>query len=115
LQKLPSAGIPLNINKCQFERTQLCLLGYLLTEQSIQPNPEKMAAIARMLSHPNNIKDVRRFMGMINHLGKFSNRLASLTHPLCDLLTKGNSWTWESAQAIAFNKINNVKEELIKP
>jgi len=51
-------------------------------------------------------------MEMINHLGKFSDRLAMLTQPLREILSKGNSWTWNSAQNTAFN---NVKAELTKP
>ena len=111
LQKLHSAGVTLNPSKCQFERTELRFLGHLLTEQGIQPDPEKTAAISNM-PPPANVKELRRFMGMINHLGKFSDRLAMLTRPLRELLSKGNSWTWNSAQNTAFN---NVKAELTKP
>jgi len=44
-------------------------------------------------------------MGMINHLGKFSDHLAMLSRLLQELFSKGNSWTWNSAQNTAFNKV----------
>ena len=44
-------------------------------------------------------------MGMVNHLGKFSPQLATLTHPLRELLSKKNSWTWGKEQDDAFNKV----------
>ena len=51
-------------------------------------------------------------MGMINQFGKFSHKLAELTEPLRQLLSKKNSWTWGHAQDQAFAK---VKSELMKP
>ena len=48
-------------------------------------------------------------MGIINHLGKFSNRLTELTQPLRELLSKNNSWTWDTPQDTAFT---HIKEEL---
>ena len=48
---------------------------------------------------------------MVNQLGKFTPRLAELTHPLRELLGKRNLWRWESSQDIAFSQI---KEELSK-
>ena len=108
LQNLQPAGVTLNPNKCQFGKTELRFLGHLITEQGIQPDPEKTAAIAKM-PPPRNLKELRRFMGMINHLGKFSNHLTELTQPLCELLSKSNSWTWDTPQDTAFT---HIKEEL---
>ena len=61
---------------------------------------------------PQNLSDLRHFMGMINQFGKFSNKLAELTEPLRQLLRKKNSWTWGHAQDQAFAE---VKSELMKP
>jgi len=111
LQKLQTAGVTLNPNKCQFEKTELRFLGHRITEQGIQADPEKTAAIAKMPS-PKNLKELRRFLGMINHLGKFSNHLTELSHPLRELLSKSNSWTWDTPQDTTFTRI---KEEMTKP
>ena len=59
-----------------------------------------------------NLSDLRRFMGMINKFGKFSSKLAELTEPLRQLLSKKNSWSWGHPQDHAFAK---VKLELMKP
>ena len=58
-----------------------------------------------------NVTELRRFLGMVNQLGKFTPRLAELTHPLRELLGKRNLWRWESSQKVAFSQI---KEELSK-
>ena len=111
LQQLQSAGVTLNADKCRFAKTELRFLGHLITHQGIMPDPEKTAAIAKMLA-PTNVSELKRFMGMANHLGKFSSCLASLSQPLRELLSKNNAWTWDNAQASAYNQI---KEELTKP
>ena len=51
-------------------------------------------------------------MGMINKFEKFSSKLAELTEPLRQLLSKKNSWSWGHPQDHAFAK---VKLELMKP
>ena len=82
-----------------------------VSENGIQPDPEKTAAIAKM-PHPTYVQELKRFMGMVNHLGKFSRNLAELNQPLRELLSKNNLWTWDSAQDQAFDRI---KEEITKP
>ena len=64
------------------------------------------------MSPPTNVTELRRFIGMVNHLGKFSSRLAELTQPLRELLGKKSTWMWGPEQDQAFTR---VKEELSKP
>ena len=111
LQRLQSAGVTLNADKCRFAKTELRFLGHLITQQGIMPDPEKTVAIAKMPA-PTNVSELKRFMGMANHLGKFSSCIASLSQPLRELLSKNNAWTWDNAQASAYNQI---KEKLTKP
>ena len=60
---------------------------------------------------PKDVTELRRFLGMVNQLGKFTPRLAEFTHPLRELLGKTNIWRWESPQDVAFSQI---KGELSK-
>lgn len=64
------------------------------------------------MRQPCNVSEVRRFLGMVNHLCKFLPHLAAKTQPLRDLLKKSNMWVWGSHQQEAFEKI---KEELTTP
>ena len=54
---------------------------------------------------PNNVSELRRFMGMVNQLGKFSPNLADLTQPLRELLSKKHAWLWGTDQEQAFAAI----------
>ena len=60
---------------------------------------------------PKNLKELKRFMGMVNQLGTFSSNLAECSQPLRKLLSPKKAWLGK-AQEEAFKK---VKEELTKP
>ena len=70
LQRLMSAGVTLNPEKCKFSRRQLDFLGHVIGENGVCADPAKTAAIQEMQA-PQNAPELRRFMGMANHLGKF--------------------------------------------
>ena len=54
------------------------------------------------------VAELRRFLGMINHLSKFSPNLADHTKPLRDLLVRSNQWIWEAAQQKSFEKVKQI-------
>ena len=59
-----------------------------------------------------SVAEVRRFLGMVNQLGKFTPQLADKTKPLRHLLSSKNEWIWEDGQNMAFKEI---KEMLSTP
>ena len=111
LQRIEESGATLNTLKCEFNKTTITFLGHKLDQRGIQADPEKTSAI-RELKTPTTVPELRRFMGMVNQLGKFTPNLAHLTQPLRELLSKGNTWVWGPEQSNAFA---SVKEELSKP
>ena len=111
LKRLAESNITLNLNKCEFSKTEVKVLGNIVSANGISPDPEKIEAIVN-LPAPKNIREVRSFLGMVNQLSKFTEHLVNKTKPLRDLLSKKNSWTWGNAQESAFREI---KECLILP
>ena len=104
LQRLQDAGITLNTEKCHFSQGSVTFLGHLIDGTGIRPDPDKVTAIQKVRK-PENVGDVRRFLGMANQLSKFSNHLADLTKPLRELLNKDREWVWGEAQKQAFDQI----------
>ena len=76
-------------------------LGQLVDKEGLKPDPEKVAAM-RSMKTPENITELRRFLGMINQLSKFSPQLADRTKPLRELLYSKNHWSWGVPQEQAF-------------
>ena len=104
------ANLKLNKDKCEFNVNQLTFIGDLISEQGVQPDPKKVAAILNM-ERPQCKQDVQRFLGMINYQGKFIPDLSTKSAPLRSLLDKRNQWMWEDAQEKAWCQL---KEALTK-
>ena len=111
LERIQAAGVTLNKDKCEFNKTSLTFLGHTIDGKGISPDPQKTAAISKMAS-PKSTTELRRFMGMVNQLGKFSPRIAELSKPMRELLSSKRAWNWGPAQEEAFVK---VKAELTAP
>ena len=111
LKRIESAGGTLNKDKCEFSKETLTFLGHVVGKQGVSSDPDKTRAIVEM-EQPKTLKELRRFMGMANQLGKFNPNLAECSQPLRELLSPRKSWVWGPAQEGAYQK---VKEELTKP
>ena len=104
LERIQAAGVTLNKEKCEFNKTSLTFLGHSINEKGISPDPHKTAAISKMAS-PKSTTELRRFMGMVNQLGEFSPRLAELSKPMRELLSSKQVWSWGPAQEESFAKV----------
>ena len=104
LGKLEGAGLTLNREKCEFGVDRVTFLGHIVSGEGVEVDPEKVRAITEMIP-PSNRTELKRFLGMVGYLGKFSARLSELQGPLRALLGKENDWAWGSAQRQAFDAI----------
>jgi hypothetical protein len=66
-KRLEDAGLKVNAKKSFFGRHKLEYLGYWITRSGIMPVPKKIDAI-KNIATPKSIRDVRRFVGMVNLL-----------------------------------------------
>ncbi len=106
LHRIQDAGLTLN-DKCEFNKESIKFLAHLIDGQGIHVDPDKTKAIAKFPT-PQNVTELQRFLGMVNHVGKFVPRLADLNEPLRQLLHKDAIWTWEAAHQVAFLNIKEV-------
>ena len=111
LERIRERGATLNKDKCEFTKAKLHFLRHVIGSDGMSPDPAKTKAILEM-EKPKTVTELRRFMGMANHLGKFSPNLSEYSQPLRELLTSKRVWMWGAAQDEAFIKI---KGELTKP
>ena len=75
---LEAAGVTLNPQKCEFGKLTMRFLGHVVSGEGIRPDPEKTSAI-RAMPPPTCVSDLRRFLGMVNQMGKFSPNIAELS------------------------------------
>ena len=107
LERIEQAGLTHNPDKCIFSQPSVRFLGHLVDASGIHPDPEKVEAVQAM-KEPRNITELRRFLGMANHLAKFIPTMAETIKPLRDLLSKKNAWNWGDSQQQSFSKVKQV-------
>ena len=57
LKRLADPNITLNLEKCEFSKSKVRVLGNIISGNGISPDPSKIAAIVN-LPAPKNIKEV---------------------------------------------------------
>jgi hypothetical protein len=79
--------VKLNPEKCVFGVPRGMLLGYIVSQRGIEPNPEKVTALERM-SPIRDLKGVQKVLGCLAALSCFISRLGEKGLPLYRLLKK---------------------------
>ena len=97
----------MELQKIAYCVPEVLYVGHKLTQQGIKPEQSKVSAITS-LKPPANVKEVQRFLGMANYMGKFLPRLAEVAAPLRRLTAKDAVWTWQSQQHEAFDQIKKL-------
>ena len=100
-------NIKLNKAKCKIAQTEVQYLGRELSREGIQPDKAKIKAIQEMPT-PESKKDLERFLGMIQYIGRFIPSLSETSAPLRILLKKETEWHWEQQQEEAYNKLKDL-------
>ena len=107
LQKLKEEGVTLNKDKCEFGVSSVKFLGFNLSAEGIKPDNTKIEAIIKM-ERPENIDELRRFLGMINYHSRFYPNLSEKAEPLRLLLKKNILWTWDENMNRIFEEIKEM-------
>jgi hypothetical protein len=86
-------NIKMDTKKCTFEVPWGKLLGYIITEQGIEENLNKISIIVE-IGQVRNVKDVQRLMGCLVALLHFMSQLGERKLLLYKLLKKSDSFRW---------------------
>ncbi|UYV64395.1 K02A2.6-like [Cordylochernes scorpioides] len=111
LECLKTAGLTLNASKCRFAYTELLILGHVVSNEGIAPDPEKIISI-RKFPTPRTVKDVRAFLGLCSYYRRFIREFSKVALPLQILTRKNHSFAWGKEQELSFNSLKN---KLISP
>ncbi|XP_008190241.1 uncharacterized protein K02A2.6-like [Acyrthosiphon pisum] len=102
-KRLLDAGFKLNVNKCCFFQKQVNYLGHVIDGEGIRKDKDKVKAIVEARI-PQNVTEVKAFVGMINYYAKFIPNLSTLLGPMYKLLKKNITFKWTNQCNEAFNK-----------
>lgn len=105
-RRLRAAGLTISAEKSRFCMKELRYVGYLLTEDGIKPDPEKISAVMDFPA-PTSVKETRRFLGMSGWYRRFIQDFSSISAPISELLkakTK-KDFCWSAEAQIAFDEL----------
>lgn len=83
--RLKEYGMVINTSKCIFGAPEITFLGYHITAEGTRPLSSKVEAI-RNFPAPKTVKELRRFLGMLNFYRRFIPGAAEDQAPLNSLL-----------------------------
>ncbi|CAB3248007.1 unnamed protein product [Arctia plantaginis] len=110
LKLLLEAGLTLKMSKCYFFYKEIDFLGFEVNGSGIKPGKLKTAAISNF-PEPQNVHDIRRFIGLASFFRRFVKDFALIARPLTDLLRSNFEWKWESSHKHAFELL---KQKLVE-
>jgi len=85
LRRLHEAGLKVNSAKSFFCTHKIEYLGYILTKGGIKLQQKKVQAILA-LNPPNNVKELRHFLGMVQYYRDMWAMHSEMLAPLSDLV-----------------------------
>ena len=103
LQRLEKAGMRLKKSKCTFLSQSVEYLGHKISKEGLQPTEDKVRAITHA-PKPNNVSQLKAFLGLVNYYHKFMPNLSTVMSPLYKLLQVKVPWTWGRQQQQAFEE-----------
>lgn len=97
-------GLVINATKCKFAVKELKFLGHAVSADGIKPLGERVDAICNF-PQPKTVKQLQRYLGMVNFYRRFIKNMAQILIPLYVLTNKKNlDWTDEAQQAFEKSK-----------
>ena len=111
LSRLERAGMRLKKRKCAFLLDSVEYLGHVVSAKGLEPSKKKIQAIIDA-PVPQDVSQLKSFLGLVNYYGKFLANLSSTLAPLYQLLQKKTSWHWGKSQEEAFSR---AKQQITSP
>lgn len=96
----------MKFSKCRFAQQSISYLGHVVSYHGVSIDPSKIDAVQQWPT-PQNIKELRSFLGLAGYYRKFMRNYAILARPLTDLLKKGSLFVWTPVHQGAFEALKS--------
>lgn len=85
--RLQQQGLKVKPSKCHFFQKEVKYLGHIVSAQGVGTDPEKVAAV-REWKRPENLAEVRSFLGFASYYRRFVKGFAKIAMPLHRLVAQ---------------------------
>ena len=100
-------NLKFNLQKIQFKLPKITFMGHVISDQGVEPDPNKVKAINDMLA-PVDKQGVIRFCVMVNYLNTFCPHLSQKIKPLFELITRAHEFIWSETHQSAFPAVKQL-------
>ena len=87
LKALQEKDLPVKLSKCEFHKQRIHYLGYIISTDGIEVDPDKIKPIEDW-PEPTNVTEVQAFVGLLNYYRKFIEGFSRVAGPLTELTKK---------------------------
>lgn len=112
LSRCVKEGLYLKVAKCEWMKSEVKLLGHVISSKGILPNPEKVRAVREAVA-PRSKTELRSFLGLASYLRRFVPHFSVLVAPLVDLLAKNAKFVWAESQEESFQLLREIVSEYV--
>ncbi|KAK3522827.1 hypothetical protein QTP86_004675 [Hemibagrus guttatus] len=107
LSRLQQNHLYIKPEKCEFHRTTIMFLGYVILWQGVEMDLTKVRAVTEW-PNPTTTKELQRFLGFANFYRRFIRNYSSVAGPLTSLLRgKPRRLSWSHQAQAAFIKLKD--------
>jgi len=97
-------GLYAKLEKCEFDKSLVAFLGYVISPDGIFMDKLKVETIQCWVT-PSLVKDVQRFLGFANLYRWSIKGYSKITAPLTTLTCKDKPFSWNPTAQVAFNTL----------
>jgi len=104
IRRLEANDLYVKPEKCKWKVREVGFLEVVIGLEGIKMEKEKVRGVLEWLT-PKCVKDVQKFLGLVNYYCRFIQGFTSIARPLHDMVKKDRKWEWTEKQEEAFEEL----------
>ncbi|KAK3506487.1 hypothetical protein QTP70_002093 [Hemibagrus guttatus] len=107
LSRLQRHHLHVKPEKCEFHRTTVTFLGYVISRQGVEMDAVKVQVVTEW-SSPTTVRELQHFLGFANFYRRFISNYSSVAGPLTSLLRgKPKRLAWIDQARVPFQQLKD--------
>ena len=104
IKRLEENNLYIKPEKCRWKVREVGFLGVVIGPEGIKMEEEKVKGVLEWLT-PKCVKDVQKFLGLVNYYRQFIESFTSIARPLHNIVKKDKKWDWMKKQEKTFKEL----------
>jgi transposase InsO family protein len=107
VERLRAAGLQADIKKCEFGVKRTKYLGFIISTDGVQVDPDKIKAIAEW-DYPGTVRGVQSFLGFCNFYRRFIRDFSRIAAPLTRLTRADHEFDFNEECIVGFEALRKM-------